>query len=294
MKKFLLSVSFTLIVAASFAQPIWGIDFDCQTNLNRISIDTFSNPNCIWQIGEPAKTVFTTTHSVPHVIVTDKLNPVPANDTSIFYLKHVTSPIPLHHLSMSFWYQMDGDSTDRGIIEVSPDSAHTIWINLLTQDTTYYFHWITTKPSLTGSTIGWQNFQVTLMEAYANMGGYLLTDTLLFRFTYITDSISTPHDGWMIDDFIIEDDVAEGMNKFQNDNFISVYPNPAAEHLTIRNTKNCDKKTVQILNYSGQIQYENDDFQGDFIDIRQLSNGVYFLKYSDTKRFSVKNFLINH
>ena len=294
MKKLSLSVSLILLFATSYGQTIWGIDFDCQTNLDRIYLDSVSNPACIWQIGELAKTVFNTSHSVPHVIVTDKINAVPPNDTSIFYLKHSTSHLTFHHLSLSFWYQMDGDSTDRGIIEVSPDSAHNVWINLLTQDSTYNFNWATTKPTLTGSTIGWQPFELTLMNSYSTMGNYPLADSVLFRFTYITDSISTPYDGWMMDDFLIEDDVVEGMNKFQDDNLISVYPNPTAANLTIRNTKNYGKKTVQILNYSGQIQFENQNFQGNFIDTRELTNGAYLLKYSDTKSLFVKKIIVNH
>lgn len=294
MKKLLLSASFVLLFTASYGQTIWGIDFDCQTNLDRIYLDSVSNPTCIWQIGEPAKTVFNTTHSVPHVLVTDKLNPVPANDTSVFYLKHATSHLTFHHLTLSFWYQMDGDSTDRGIIEVSPDSAHNVWINLLTEDNAYNFNWMTTKPTLTGSTVGWQQFDLTLMNSYSTMGIYPLADTVLFRFSYITDSSSTQYDGWMIDDFLIEDDVIEGINKIRSDNLISVYPNPAMDHVIIQRNKSCDKQTIQILNYTGQMLYDNQNFSGEIIDTRQLDNGVYFLKYSDTKYFSITKFIVNH
>ncbi len=297
MKKILILVSLTLTAANSFGQYIWGIDFDCPTNLDRISVDTLANPNCIWQIGQPAKTVFTTALSIPHVIITDKLNPVPPNDTFIFYLKHLTSPIPFHHLSLNFWYQMDGDSTDRGLIEVSPDSAHTVWINLLTQDSAYNFLWAAAKPTLAGSTVGWQTFDLTLMDNYSTMGIYSPADTILFRFTYITDSNSTSHDGWMIDDFLIKDDLMEGITEPQNDNFISVYPNPATDNLAIQKMgpgNKSTKQTIQILNYTGQMLYNNQNFIGEIIDTRLLNNGVYFLKYSDSVNFSVKKFIVNH
>ena len=293
MKKLLLSVSLTLIVATSFGQSWWGIDFDSHSYLERVYRDTISNPNCIWQVGHPNKIVFDSAHSIPNAIVTDTLNPVPPNDTSIFYLRHLKAQIPWHVLALHFWYQMNCNSTDRGIIEVSPDSAHHVWINLLTQDTTYNFHWWTAKPTLTGSTIGWKSFDLELMDAYYTIGSYHLADTILFRFTYITDSTNTPRDGWMIDDFRIEDWM-EGIPEIQNGNLISVYPNPTADHLTIQRTKSSDKQTVQILNYTGQILYENQNFVGETIDTRQLDNGVYLLKYSDTKSFSVKKFIINH
>jgi hypothetical protein len=292
MKKLLLLIALTLIAATSFGQWWWGIDFDTPWYLDRIVRDTISNPNCIWHVGQPSKSVFTSAHSIPNAFLTDTLNPVPGNDTSIFYLKHVTSPIFSHVLVLHFSYAMDGDSTDIGIIEVSPDTGNT-WINLLTEDTTYNFHWWTPKPILTGSTTGWQTFDCELMDADTILGSYPLPDTLLFRFTYITDSSSVPHDGWMIDDINLEDWI-EGIQEIQNDNLISISPNPASDELKIHRTKITDNSRIQIMNYTGQVLYENSNFIGETIDTRHLSNGIYLLKYSETKNFSIKRFIVQH
>jgi hypothetical protein len=300
MKKLLLSISLTLIAATSFGQFQWGIDFDTPWYLYRVYNDTVSNPNCIWQVGHPSKTVFTSAHSVPNVIVTDTLNPVPANDTSVFYLKHVRDQSqPFHIFVLHFWYQMDGDSTDFGKIEISPD-AGTTWINLLTQDTTFQFNWGSPKPTLTGSTSGWTSFDLDMATwaSYPVFGGgpfpiLLTADTILFRFTYITDSSSAPHDGWMIDDFFIED-WFEGIEEIQNDNLISISPNPTADELRIHRTKVSDNSRIQIFNYTGQVLYEKTNFNGETIDTRQLSNGIYLLKYSDAKNFSITKFIVEH
>lgn len=296
MKKLLLSISLTFVAATSFGQFGWGIDFDTPWYLDRIVRDTISNPNCIWQVGHPSKTVFTSAHSVPNVIVTDTLNPVPANDTSIFYLKHVRDQFqPFHIFVLHFWYQMDGDSTDFGTIEISPDTGHT-WINVLTQDTTFQMNWQTPKPTLTGSTSGWTSFNLGMENWASGWGTFpiaMTADTILFRFTYITDSSSTPHDGWMIDDFNLED-WAEGIVEIQNDNLISISPNPTSDELRVHRTKASDNSKIQILNYTGQVLYDNSNFIGENIDTRQLSNGVYLLKYSDTKFFSIKRFVVQH
>ncbi len=301
MRKLLLLISLTLTAVTSFGQSGWGVDFDSPLYLDRIVRDTISNPNCIWQVGHPNKTVFTSAHSVPNVIVTDTLNPVPVNDTSIFYLKHVRDNIiqPFHIFVLHFLYQMDGDSTDFGTIEISPDTGHT-WINLLNQDTTFQFNWSSPKPTLTGSTSGWTSFDLD-METWASypiFGGgpfpiLLTADTILFRFTYITDSSSAPHDGWMIDDFNLED-WAEGILEIQNDNLISISPNPTSDELRIHRTKVSANSRIQILSYTGQVLYDNSNLIGETIDTQQLTNGIYLLKYSDTKSYAIKRFIVQH
>jgi hypothetical protein len=296
MKKVILLISLTIISVTSFGQWNWGINFENSWYIDRIVRDTFSNPNCNWQVGHPSKTAFTSANSVPNAIVTDTLNPVPANDTSIFYLKHVRTPsAPFHVFGLHFWYMLDGDSTDFGKIEISPDSGNN-WINVLTQDTTYQINWNSTKPKLSGSTAGWQLFNMGMMQWASATSGFpvlMTADTILFRFTYITDSNSSPHDGWMIDDFTLED-WYEGIEEIQNDNLISVSPNPTSIELRIHRTKVTENEKVQILNFTGQILYNNSNFIGESIDTQQLPNGIYLLKYSDSKNFSVKRFTIQH
>ncbi len=292
MKRITLSISMTLIVLTSFGQTYFSLDFDSPLyswSYCKVFRDTVSNPNCIWQVGHPNKTFFDSAHSAPNVIVTDTVNSIPPNDTSTFYVIHaITFPGP-RVLGLHFWYQINGGSTDRGIVEFSGDSAHVVWINLLTQDTAYNFQWNygVPKPTLTGSEVGWKRFDLNLSTGQLGFYNSNYGDTLLFRFTYITDSINTPHDGWMIDDIYVEDWI-EGVPEIQNDNLISVYPNPATDHLTIQRTKSDNKQTIQIINYLGQILDENQNFNGETIDTRQLENGVYLLKYSDTKSFSIK------
>ena len=251
MKKFLLSISLTLIAATSFGQADWRTNFDPpyfqQHFSNRFYVDTVTNPNCKWQVGHPTKTVFVSAYSNPDALVTDTLNTLSPNDTSSIYIKHFRHWQPFHVFRLHFWFQMNGDSTDRGIMEVSPDSGQT-WINILTEDTTYHFFWSSPKPTLTGSTSGWQSFDLDMIEwgsAYPGWGGtpfpiYITSDTVLFRFTYITDSNSVPRDGWMIDDLYLED-WAEGIAEIQNNNLISIYPNPTDENLFIHKIKNTDK-----------------------------------------------------
>lgn len=296
MKKILLSISFVFITAISFGQFQWEISFDNNYYLDRVYNDTVSNPNCIWQVGHPNKTIFTSAYSIPNSMVTDTLNSVPPNDTSTFYLIHERDNTqPFHIFLLNFWFQMDGDSTDYGTIEISPDNQET-WINMLNQDTAYDFIWYESKPTLKGTTNGWQHFDVN-MHAWASGWGTfpvaMTADTIFFRFTYVSDSNATAHDSWIIDDIRI-DDWWDGINEIQNNNLITICPNPAADKLTILRENNFANQTIQIRNITGQVLYTNQNFTGETINIRHLDNGVYFLKYSDTKSFAIKKFVVNH
>jgi len=97
----------------------------------------------------------------------------------------------------------------------------------------------------------------------------------------------------MFDDFHFED-YAEGIEEIQNDNLISVYPNPVNDQLSIKINKISSSQTIQITNYQGQVVYDNKYFQDSYIDTKHLNSGLYFLRYSDTKSFTVKKFVVNH
>lgn len=283
-------------IGKTFGQsPEYYLNFENSNELQHLSIDTSSDTSNIWQVGSPQKTIFSSAFSLPNVIVTDLLNPYPINDTSVFMITNIAGggfdgP---HTATLEAEYSVNSDSTkDYGTIEFSPDKGST-WIDLITT-TAYapYFSWPEPKPILTGNSNGWKHF-------YVNLAGLGLVfniqygDTVLYRFTFITDSIQTNKDGLMFDNFHFID-YQEGIKEVQNDNLISLYPNPTPDLLTVKRTKSNDKQTIQILNYSGQVLYENQNFTGEKIETKQLNNGVYLLKYSDTNSFSIKKFIINH
>ena len=300
MKKLLLSISLTLIAATSFGQWLgddwFDLNFEDTTTLDHLRIDSIANQNNLWQVGTPQKTVFTSAYSSPYAIVTDTINSYPINDTSSFEIVNLATgfgwQMP-HTVILSGYYQVNSDTlTDYGKIEVSPDNG-TTWIDIV-NDTAYsnYYQWWTVKPVLSGNSNGWQQFTVWLAPL-GPLFNVQYNDTILYRFTFISDSVQTNKDGLMFDDFHFED-WAEGIAEIQNDNLISISPNPTSDELIFHRTKVSTNSKIQILNYSGQVLYNNSNFIGETIDIRQLSNGIYLLKYSDTKNFSIKKFVVQH
>ena len=286
-----------LFSVASFSQSssFYTLDFEDTAALHHLRIDTVSNLNNIWQVGAPQKTIFTNAYSNPNVIVTDTINPYPINDTSSFTIVNVahdgfTAP---HTASLIGEYSVNSDTlTDFGTIEFSPDNG-TSWYDIINDTfiTNHIYvqqHWI----SLTGNSNGWQQFYVNLAPL-GPLFNIQLGDTVLWRFTFISDNIQTNKDGLMFDNLYFEDYV-EGIPEIQNDNLISISPNPTSNELRIYKSNVSDSQKVQVLNYRGQVLYDNSNFIGDMIDIRQLPNGIYLLKYAATKYFSVKKFVVQH
>ena len=278
MKEIYFILILSLLTNFSYGQFQYIIDFDSPESENsHIIIDTSSNPNNSWQTGVPKKPVFDSAYSIIHAIVTDTLNPYPINDTSSFILKHVR-PGQLggnESLMLNFWYRFNSDSlSDYGKVEASIDNG-TTWINLLTEDIKYSLQWHGPKPVLTGNSNGWQQFNLEL-----NMLTYTLgySDTLLYRFTFISDSIQTNKDGWMIDNFLLAD-WWEGIEDHNSKESFLIFPNPTSGIIYI-NEENFEKDNhLTIINNMGQVVFETTLNEKQYLDIGNLQNGVYLIIY---------------
>jgi len=271
-----------------YSQTQWTIDFEDPSVLYKISIDTNSYPNNIWQIGEPGKPFFYNAHSPTHVIITDTIDPYPINDTSTFVITHLREFGPGAWLQLEFYYKMDSDTlTDFGMIELSINNGST-WYNLMTLDSIMPNIWIETKPSLTGSSPNWTLFSADLSELESSIG---FSDTLLYRFTFISDSIQTNKEGWIIDDFQFTD-LAESIENLYHSDIISLFPNPAYDFLNIKKKINGNNEAVEVMDLKGRIILINKHFEDEKIDISSLNPGMYLLKYTDTERMAIKRFVV--
>ena len=296
MKKLLLLIPMLFLSAQSFSQFCnYTLDFEDTISLQNLRIDTTSNPNNIWQVGAPQKNIFTTSISSPNVIVTDTINSYPVNDTSSFTIVNIagfgyTAP---HTALLQGEYAVDSDTlTDFGMIEFSPDNGAS-WYDIV-NDTFITNHifmplgWIT----LSGNSGGWQPFYVNL-ASLGPLFNIQLFDTVLWRFTFISDGVQSNKDGLMFDNMHFEDYV-EGLQEVRNDDLISILPNPTSDEIRVHRSKESGNSKIQILNGTSQILYDNQNFNEESIDVRNLPNGMYFLKYSDKNNLSFKRFVVQH
>ena len=112
-----------------------------------IVIDTTHYHHNIWQIGRPAKTVFTSARSAPNAIVTDTLNPYPVNDTSVFIAKIPARRGGFPIRDIGFYYQLNIDTNAIVKVELSEDSGAR-WMNVVDTLPSYYDGWYTAPPDL--------------------------------------------------------------------------------------------------------------------------------------------------
>lgn len=268
------------------------IDFDDSTCLERVHIDDVIDTNNIWEIGTPQKLLFNSAHTPSKVIITDSVNPYPLNDTSVFVIKHAVTEWGgymngSHAASLMGHYQVDTDSlNDFGLIEYSPDNGAT-WIDLI-NDTTYVanYDWGSPKPILTGNSNGWQWIYVNVAPL-----GQIFTissgDTVQYRFTFISDSITDSKDGLMFDSFSFEDWVEE-----INENHIlyqsKAFPNPSSGQVNFQTSFPASINTVNlaIRNQQNKLVYVRKSLSLPMtsIDLSNLANGMYFYEIINSNK----------
>jgi hypothetical protein len=224
--KNLLSLLFITVTLNVFSQ-LYNFDFETEPSDIIIYRDTISNPNCIWQIGQPNKTTFTSAYSGNNVIVTDTINTYPINDTSSFIIKYKVGGGFLNANSwnsvarLSGRYKVQTDTlNDFCKIEFSPNNGMD-WV-LISEDTASYIdgslnYWPSQNNdlTLTGNVNNWETFEI-----YLDYGSHYLfnieeSDTIQYKFTIISDNNSENMDGIMFDDISVIDEGTDFLEKMK-------------------------------------------------------------------------------
>ena len=307
MKQILLTLGLIItITSTSFGQIIgdpdnYNLNFESQDELKHLRIDTISNPNNIWQIGKPLKALFSNAYSIPNAIVTDRINTYPTNDTSVFIITNIANGQGFewpHTVILAGQFFVNSDTlTDYGKIEFSPDNGVT-WIDMLNDtviiDTTYndVWYWYN-KPVLTGNSNQWKDFWVNLARL-GHFYGVHDGDTILYKFSFISDNIQTNKEGLMFDDLHFEDWV-EGIEEIGFGLIKSkCFPNPAKNKLTILfNNKHNSPFKIFIYNILGHEIYNSQTNSNNVkIKVSQFNKGIYFYKLVNKKdkKFTIGKF----
>jgi hypothetical protein len=292
------------ILSLSAQAQLWIENFEYPRDFNRSDfiIDTADHSNP-WQVGRPHKAVFdsVSAYSLPNVIITDTLNPFPPSDTSVFTIQYHSFFFSSWLFSLNFSYKLDIDSGDIAKIEISGDRGLN-WIDPLTEDTAYQFYWGAIKPRFDTSAHLWQSFQLNMYKwVNAYPGGpdtfahYRISDTLLFRFTFISDTDTISNDGWMMDNFFIQAGFTEGnVGQVINNDLINIYPVPSKGNLYFHIPGlNNDKGDIVIYNMAGREVFRSKDASGSGVLALPLPDGNYVLKYASGDSYAVKRFIIS-
>lgn len=295
MRKIILIITITFQSLNVFSQCCWEIDFEnWYYGENRIFIDTISNPNNIWQVGQPNKIIFNEAYSQPNAIVTDTLNYYPINDTSSFIIKHRREfGQHGHTILLAFKYKLNSDTiVDYGKIETSFDYGET-WVDLLDdEDINFYnIYWWYDKPVLSGNIEEWQDVHVDLAGIDYHFD---YNDTILYKFTFTSDNVDNQKEGWLIDNILL-DDWYENIEYINPDFNSIVFPNPITEYSILKfDNERQENYIIEIFLSNGKlintIQTKSSKIE---ISKTEYIKGLYFYRIYDEKSYSCGKFIIN-
>lgn len=308
MKKLLL-VLVTLLPIFSSAQILDAYNFtNCDTigfeDTTHVFIEFDTSSTNIWQIGNPNKAVFTAALGGNKALVTDTLNTYPSSNISSFIFS-LKDQIWNNNCSMSngwsliFIHSMNTDSLSGGYIEYSDDSLnwHNVFDIMNVGDGVLGIFKVgdfSTPPVnieqftpklLFNGELGFSgNFVSDTFYIYQNY--FPVKNTYIkpwIRFTFISDSNSISHDGWMIDQLVFGTyDVVGSVSENLSRN-ISLYPNPALDKLSVDiDAEKFKPVSYRITNTTGQLMAD-EKFTNRHINITTLPAGAYIITLTDAK-----------
>ena len=281
----------TFVIILLSTGIINGQAFNTFENENDFSIEIDSaNASNIWQIGIPAKTIFSSANTLPYALVTDTVNNYSINNSSSFQftldLTELWTQFP--YVLIGWTHKMDSEiGKDGGIIEVSYDNTQT-WINIFEENDEQPLF----IGSLAPSTVYTGEQGISQINENWNYVGFCWSssspniepDKISLRFTFVSDSIDTNQEGWLIDNFeaygsIIDsvDDLLD--NSTDNSNF-TIFPNPATETINIKAEGIIPSEaTIQISDISGRLIHQERTriIDNSDVDISNFQPGYYFL-----------------
>jgi len=310
MKKYIVLVILFASNFQLFAQVYYdSIKFE--TPYPHILIDT-SNHN-IWQIGVPHKALFREAYSLNKAIVTDTLKPYPINNHSYFdlYLSKENFNSYGRNMFIEMKHKYDTDTLrDGGYISVSYDNGGT-WVNIIDDLNTYWpvtpawsddnWNLYTHQDTLfngefgfSGRSDGWVTMVFSWHYIPLKRSEIVPGDTMILRFHFVSDSLETQKEGWMIDDIkLYAGYIGSGINHFKSLDF-NIWPNPMAARCTIESSF-LGNIELSILDVSGrQLRLENyNNAKIVNLERQNLPAGIYFVKLKTEDNYvGVKRLII--
>lgn len=270
------------------------------------AIDT-ANPLNIWQVGPPQKTIFNSSSTLPNVMVTDTINLYPINNQSAFtiYLNNLQFPWTDGISALQWMQKLDMEAgKDGGMVEYSLDSGAT-WHNAFNNPYVYSFYGFNTSDTgsisanggygFTGVDTVWRNIWLCFDNNYLSTQ----TNRLDVRFTFVSDSMDTQQEGWMIDNLYANYTVVHTVKKTESEEqaYLKVYPTRTTGRVNIEAEKLQDFHIIEqidLISADGRIvQSWGTSPTKFFIDINQHANGLYYLRVQTNKKTETIKLVLN-
>ncbi len=279
--------------------------FDSSSNY--ISFDT-TQVNNIWQIGVVTKNIFTAGYGGPGALVTDTINPYPVNNRSSFQFTFINCAFDdsgfancggnYYGATIDMYHRIESESgRDGGMIEVSHNNGRS-WLDVIHDTITFagfyngppYYQNDTVaslgRPGVSGSR-NWSHITLDYLPSWVSN----TNDTITLRFTFASDSVQTNQDGWMFG-YIKAFATFPGIREIQNDNLISIYPNPATDVILIDYNIASEESSLKVYDFTGKTVMENPHFNENKINVDKFNNGIYLMKFTIGNNFALKRFVV--
>lgn len=287
---FIVSLLQAQIYTGLGVEPVDSADFESSKYF--IEIDTTEGN--LWQIGAPQKTVFNSSFSLPNAIVTDTLQSYPTLSDSYFDLVLNLDSFGFASYSILISFQHRFETTagmDGAYIQVSMDDGLT-WSNIIDQQLSafwglYPFYnsenlyqdqdtLFNGEVGFSGSSNGWKEVKFQFAQLPVKRNDL----NTLFRFHFISDSISEDLDGWMIDNLVISTVYMEGGIRSRSNNVgFRLYPNPAQSDLSVEIESVLRPATIEIYSILGELLIRKRLLDiNNKVDISSLRSGNYFVR----------------
>ncbi len=291
MKKLYFISVFTILIVRFSSAQIYTQYFDgADTSLyNAILIDIDTVGSNVWQIGTPQKIIFDRASTLPNAIVTDTINFYPSNDTSRFIAKIWLNFSNWGIFALQWKQKLDLDTAfDGGIIEYSIDTGKT-WVNVFNNPFVYSFYGFQTanqntlaggEYAFSGTDSTWRDIWLCFDLSWLQQ--FQWNDTVLFRFTFLSDSVNNNKEGWMIDNMLSHITLIHTIKETEQDKYLNVYPNPASNIVHIQAEKIMDFHIIELMELVDPLGRVVDMWTNIptkfWFDASKYNDGLYFLK----------------
>ncbi len=267
-----------------------------------IQLDTLDNQ--LWQLGTPVKPFFDTAYNAPNAILTDTVFPYDTTRREFFEFIYplVDNPEGYYgNLIFGFRHKFQTDSLiDGGYVMTSIDGGVS-WFNVIDtyeiQGDIYHFgteNFYNDADTLydgsrgfSGTSDGWVHSRIQWVWDLPVVRSPLSPpDTLRLRFFFLSDSIQTNKDGWMIDDIqLYFANVGSSVNNYDNPIETQLTPNPFSGSAVLSfEHPNEGPLQLYIIDITGKTLQVINNIRENQVLIKQnkLYPGLYFYQLKDT------------
>jgi hypothetical protein len=306
MKKIYLSLAFMIFAvhystAQYYTQYFDGADTSVYNSIG-IAIDADSLH--VWQIGPPQKIIFDSAATLPNAMVTDTVNYYPPNDTSRFVAKVYLNGWTWGIFALQWKQKLDMDAhSDGGIIEYSTDTGQT-WKNVFNDPYVYNFYGFQPanadtlqggEYAFSGTDSSWSDIWLCFDLSW--LAQFSFNDTVLFRFTLISDSTDNSREGWLIDNMMAHITFVHTIKETEQSNYINVFPNPGGNIIHVEVEKRMEYQIIEkmeLFDATGRLVDKWTNIPTKFwFDTKKYENGIYFLKVKTNIQTETMQLIIN-